>query len=407
MNVLVTIEARFDRTPNGAIWTHTVFARPFWDRYLDVFEGVRILARVRDVAQVPPDWLRVDGGAVRFAPVPHYHGPWEYCRKRLRVVRAVGQAIHEGDAVILRVPSLLASILQPHVRRQRRPYAVEVIGDPYDIFAPGAIRHPLRPVLRRWMVSRLRAQCRAAIAAGYVTDHVLQQRYPASADAMATHYSSIDLDRAAFVDAPRPVRCSSGPRTLIGVGSLAQLYKGPDVLVDAVRALVDNAVDVRMVWLGDGWYRPALEEHARHQHVSDRVRFAGELLPGERVRAGLDRADLFVMPSRTEGLPRAMLEAMARGLPCIGSRVGGIQELLALEDTVEPGNATALAAKVREVLNDPSRLAQMSARNLAKASEYRSDILRARRISLYRHLREVTEAWYRRGDVAASVLTPV
>jgi glycosyltransferase involved in cell wall biosynthesis len=102
---------------------------------------------------------------------------------------------------------------------------------------------------------------------------------------------------------------------------------------------------------------------------------------------------MFVMPSRSEGLPRAMVEAMARGLPCIGSRVGGITELLPLEDTVPVGDPGALANAIQTVLRDPKRLERMSERNLATASEYRADVLRARRIAVYRYLRDRTAAW--------------
>ncbi len=119
---------------------------------------------------------------------------------------------------------------------------------------------------------------------------------------------------------------------------------------------------------------------------------------GEAVREEMDRADVFVMPSRQEGLPRATIEAMARALPCIGSTVGGIPELLATEDLVPPGDALALATKIREVVSDPERMARMSARNLAKAGEYRDEALRERRVAFYRHVRKMTERWIR-GDI--------
>jgi glycosyltransferase involved in cell wall biosynthesis len=124
-----------------------------------------------------------------------------------------------------------------------------------------------------------------------------------------------------------------------------------------------------------------------------RTLFLGELPAGEAVRAELDRADLFVLPSRTEGLPRAMLEAMARALPCLGSTVGGIPELLPPEDMVSPGDVTALARKIREVLADPPRMSRMSARNLEKAQAYREEILQERRVAFYQHVKEKTEAW--------------
>jgi glycosyltransferase involved in cell wall biosynthesis len=88
-----------------------------------------------------------------------------------------------------------------------------------------------------------------------------------------------------------------------------------------------------------------------------------------------------------------MVEAMARGLPCIGSSVGEIPELLPSEDLVPPGDVAALANKIREVATDPERMARMSARNLEKAKEYRDELLQDQRIAFYRYVREQTETW--------------
>ena len=88
-----------------------------------------------------------------------------------------------------------------------------------------------------------------------------------------------------------------------------------------------------------------------------------------------------------------MIEAMARALPCIGSAVGGIPELLPLEDLVPPGDAAALARKIREVVGDPGRMARMSARNLEKAKEYGEETLRTRRLEFYLQVKEHTRAW--------------
>jgi len=90
-----------------------------------------------------------------------------------------------------------------------------------------------------------------------------------------------------------------------------------------------------------------------------------------------------------------MIEAMARSLPCIGSTVGGIPELLPSEDLVPPGDVVALASKIREVVTDSERMAQMSARNLEKAKDYTDQVLCDRRNQFYRYVREMTEKWLR------------
>jgi len=417
MDLVVTLEQRYEGTPDGAVWSPGPMAYSFWVRYLDVFDRVRIVARVRRVGSATLGMVRADGPCVSFAPVTNYLGPWQYLRRRRRVLADVRGVVGPSDAVILRVGSQIATCLEPHARRLDRPYGVEVVTDPYDGFAPGAVRHPLRPFFRWWFPRQLRRQCAYACAAAYVTEDYLQRRYPprrgvfttsyASVElpdafckspgegAFSTHYSDVELAQAAFVPLHQPRRVAKPPCRLVAVGSLEHLYKAPDVLLDAIGECSRDGFSLELAWIGGGKYQPQLEAKARALSLVPRVRFLGQVAASEAIRAELDRADLFVLPSRTEGLPRAIIEAMARGLPCIGSTVGGIPELLPAEDLVPPGDAVALAAKIRQVAGDPERMARMSARNLAKADEYRDELLRERRVAFYRHIREVTEKWIR------------
>jgi glycosyltransferase involved in cell wall biosynthesis len=179
------------------------------------------------------------------------------------------------------------------------------------------------------------------------------------------------------------------------VGTLAQLYKAPDVLLEAIRIAVNGGIEIDLTIVGDGQHRPKLEQASREMGVGQVVHFLGHLPAGDSVRQQLDAADLFILPSRQEGLPRAMIEAMARALPCIGTKVGGIPELLEPEDLVEPNDAAALAAKIVEVIKNPERLSQMSARNLTKANEFRDETLQERRTEFYAHIRESTCTWIR------------
>jgi glycosyltransferase involved in cell wall biosynthesis len=395
MRLVVSLEFRFDRTPDGRVWTQTMFPYSFWMRYLNVFDRLRVVARVRNVKLAEPDWVRADGERVSFEPLPHYIGPWQYVLQAPRIHRSVKEAIGPEDAVILRVGSQIAATIEPMLRKSQRPFGLEVVGDPYDTFAPGAMKHPLRPFFRWSFARQLRQQCSAANLVAYVTEQALQRRYPPAASAFSTHYSSIDLPASAFVSAPRAVNASKRSFTLVTVGTLAQLYKAPDVLLDAVADCERNGLDVNLILIGDGKHRQELEVKAKALGLNEKVGFLGQLPAGDSVRAQLDTADVFVLPSRQEGLPRAIIEAMARALPCIGSTVGGIPELLPAEDMVPPNDSKALARKIWEIVTDPRRMARMSARNLEKAKEYKDDILRGRRTEFYRYLRTITEDWLR------------
>jgi glycosyltransferase involved in cell wall biosynthesis len=153
---------------------------------------------------------------------------------------------------------------------------------------------------------------------------------------------------------------------------------------------------VRAVLVGGGHYQGFLEERARSLGIAERIIFRGQLPAGARVREEFDQADLFVFPTRIEGLPRALVEAMARGLPCISTPVGGIPELLSTDDLVPPSNVSALADKVAAVISKPQQIPAMSARNLAVAREFRGEVLRPKWNAFLRTLAEQTAAWNNR-----------
>jgi glycosyltransferase involved in cell wall biosynthesis len=412
VNVLVTTEHRFFRTPDGAAWTNTTNSYEFWNRYRAVFQSVKVVARIRDVPQVDASFRRADGEGVRICPVPDYLGPWQYLAKARDVHRAVKASFDVRDAVIMRVSSHLAGCLEPELMRSGHPYGLEVVNDPFEVFAPRAVRYRLRPLFRWWFTRQLRRQCHQAAGVAYVTSHTLQNRYPCRAysvgmsdveiasdgivahdEVFTTHYSSVELgedDSAGFL---RGSRCKGARYQLVTVASLAQMYKAPDVLLRAVAECVRNGLNLGLTIVGDGRHRPELEKLAGQLGIADRVRFLGQLPSGAAVRKELDAADLFVLPSRSEGLPRAMVEAMARALPCIGTAVGGIPELLAPEDLVVPGDVRGLAMKIREVLSSPARMSAMSVRNLVRARDYRQEVLAVRRRAFFEHIRKVTSAW--------------
>lgn len=393
MKVVISLEQRFDRTPDGKVWTQTTCAYPFWTRYLEVFDRVCVFARVKDVPSVPADWKQADGEGVSFAPVPYYLGPWQCLLKVAQIKRAAQHAVGQEDAVILRVSSPIAICIEPILQRTGHPYAVEVVADPYDVFAPGSIKTLLRPLLRHWLFWVLKRLCANAIAATYVTKKALQQRYPCPN--LAVGISDVELPDEAIVASARPQQDRLNTPTLIFVGTLEQLYKAPNILIEAVAACVSEGLELKLIMVGSGQYRSQLEAQSARLNIASKVQFLGQLGSSE-VRASIDRADLFVLPSLVEGLPRAMVEAMARGLPCIGSSVGGVPELIPPEDLVPPGDVAALASKIKEIVTDPERLARMSQQNLEKSKDYRDQFLNGQRTDFYRSVRSSTEAWLKR-----------
>jgi glycosyltransferase involved in cell wall biosynthesis len=410
MDLTVTLEARYSVAPDGSVWAQIGMAHSFWERYLEVFNTVKVVARGTPVMQPPTGWLRVDGDGVVFHCVPDYCGPWEYLKRRTAVQSAIRAALPASGAVILRVgSSQIANILAGELHHRNYPYAVEVIGDPYEVFAPGVVDHPFRPLFRWHFSRRLRQQCLRANGAAYVTRATLQARYPSRSnfsvsdvdltegsflDAGSAYYSNVELNAECITKSTYKPR-KHGPFRLVSIGSLEQMYKGMDVLIDAMAQCLRGGVDVTAVIVGDGKFRPILMAQTERLGLASHIQFAGWVTAGEPVRQILDEADLFVLASRTEGLPRAMVEAMARARPCIGSNVGGIPELLDASEMVPADDSQALADKIIAVLRDSNRMEAMSRLNLERSREYCDTVLNERRRRFYEHVRDFTREWGR------------
>jgi glycosyltransferase involved in cell wall biosynthesis len=141
---------------------------------------------------------------------------------------------------------------------------------------------------------------------------------------------------------------------LIGsVGCLAP-RKDYGTLLEALARLAATGRDVRAAIAGDGPDRADLEARSRALGLAERVAFLGERGDVDRL---LPAFDVFVLSSREEGIPNALLEAMAAARPCVVTRVGGNAEVLRDGDTgwlVPPRDPAALAAAIAAALDDPA-----------------------------------------------------
>lgn len=145
------------------------------------------------------------------------------------------------------------------------------------------------------------------------------------------------------------------------VGTVGRLSaeKAHADLLRAVAMVGQHRPSAVLVMVGDGPLRGSLEELTRELHLEARVRFLGER---EDVHEILRAFDLFALPSRTEGCPIVLIEAMAHGLPIVATRVGAIPEMTRDGEEarlVEPGEPAALARAIESLLDDSATRARL------------------------------------------------
>jgi len=150
---------------------------------------------------------------------------------------------------------------------------------------------------------------------------------------------------------------AGAPRTAPVIGTLARLsrQKGIDVLLEAIAIVAAERPDVRLVIAGGGPLEGELREQAARLGLGGVVDFMGWVDDARRL---LPDFDIFVLPSRWEGMPIALLEARAAGLAAVATDVGGAHEVI--RDgrdgwVVPPEDPVALAAALLDLVNDPAR----------------------------------------------------
>ena len=164
----------------------------------------------------------------------------------------------------------------------------------------------------------------------------------------------------------RELGLSDGHKLGVSVGNLYAV-KGHRFLVDAVAELAESHREVHVAIAGRGKEEAALREQAQQLGIADRVHLLGLR---DDVNNVLASGDFFVLPSLSEGLPLALLEAMFAGLPIVATAVGDVASALADGAAgllVPPRDAHALAEQVRLLLSQPSRARQLGAAAAARA----------------------------------------
>jgi glycosyltransferase involved in cell wall biosynthesis len=177
-------------------------------------------------------------------------------------------------------------------------------------------------------------------------DRLLRERVPA--DRIAVVSNGLDLQQF------QSRTGNSRPRRVVAVANLRP-EKGHDVLIDAAVEVLRQVPDAEFEVVGGGPELDTLVTRAETRQVRRAFTFLGHR---EDVAARLARADIFVLPSRSEAFPNAVLEAMAAGLPIVASGVGGICELIDDDRTgllVPAGDPHALADRLRLLMTDPAR----------------------------------------------------
>jgi glycosyltransferase involved in cell wall biosynthesis len=192
----------------------------------------------------------------------------------------------------------------------------------------------------------------------------------------------VDVD--AFAPTAGEVRSiSQGSNNLLFVGEMETRNKGVEYLLEALSLLRNNGLDITLDLVGGGQHLAEYRSQALRLGLGDTIRFHG-LVPHDRVKTYFHNADLFVLPSIQETFGVVLVEALSAGLPIVATRSGGPEDVVTTDVgvLVEPGNPTALANAIEDVLSRPDDFPAERMREVAR-SRYSPPVIAGRLAALY------------------------
>jgi len=374
MKALFIHSARFVRTPGGKVFSNGQFPYGCWLRYLKHFSELTVICRMSNAAEAPEKWDLSSGPRVTFAGTPDNHGKPLMQLRPGPALCIIRREMKDYDAVVVR-QSDLGWLAAQEAQRRRIPWAVEVVADVWDAYWNyGTLLGKLYASIGWW---NSRKWIGRANFARYVTNEYLQKKYPCRG-------FSYGISDVQIVPVPISVleekvvqwrvKKADFPKSLtIGmIGSLSNRYKGLLVALKALRRLKRQGMSLHLHVLGNGKL-DVWRKEAKQLGVADLLHLDGCLPSGELVMQWLDGRDIYIQPSFAEGLPRALVEAMSRGLPALGSTCGGIPELLTTECLHRPGDYKTLSRHLMHMVQDDSWRILQAQQNFSKAKNYYSD----------------------------------
>ena len=148
--------------------------------------------------------------------------------------------------------------------------------------------------------------------------------------------------------------CQTDLIKLLYVGNIEK-EKGLDSLLEALNYLQAKEINFILEIVGEGPYRFFLEKEIKRLDLQDKVKFSGAIMFGNELFQKYKSADIFVLPSLSEGIPKVLFEAMAFGLPIVATKVGGIPDIIKhLENgyLVKPGSPIQLAEAINVLIKN-------------------------------------------------------
>lgn len=391
MKLLYCHDNEYFKDADRNIYSQGQFPASYFKPFLQKSCALTVLGREKPLsADIDKESLNISSAYnINFALMPNINTVKGFIRHRIHVEREISKLVAKHDRIIIRAVSDLGWIAYKHARRMNKPIAMEMSACAWD--STWNHGHPLGKLYAPIRHYRDKAITKHASYVLYVSQNFLQKRYPtrgitASASNVRIDNSSDNtlakrLEKIAALNPEKPLNIGL-------IGTLGHKLKGVNTALNALKR-IENQSPGKFTFKVLGPGRTDIhKQKVRKLGLEHCVKFEKAIPSGQAILDWLEDIDLYIQPSFQEGVPRAMIEAMSMGCPCIGSTAGGIPELLSADILHTPGDGKALASLITKFLNNKNIMRQHTKENFIKSNQYASTKLAPIRNQFWLHFIE-------------------
>lgn len=372
--------------PKGSINENVI------NRYKQVFDEIEILSRQIKIKEDITNLTNLNIlEGIKFIDIPNFTSIKNFY-KLPNIRKIIKRVIKNSEIIIARLPSILGNIAIDYAKKYKKPYGVEVVGCPWDaLWNYGNIQGKILAPFAYLRTKKIAKNSKFTL---YVTEQFLQKRYPTKgySKGCSDVFLPIIEEKVLINRIEKIKKMDLDKKIKIGmIGALTSQYKGFDLAIKSIKELNNKYNNIELHILGGGdaskWRKLAKKEK-----ILDKVFFDGTLPSGYPVFEWIDNIDIFIQPSKQEGLPRALLEAMSRGCPAVGSKTGGIPELLDERLIHKKGNYKDLTKKIIFLISNKEIMIEQAKKNFETSKNYSKDVLDEKRTGFWKEFRKYVES---------------
>lgn len=362
------------RDNKGNVFSSGSFPYSVWKRYLKHFDEITVLSResvrINTNSEKKENNLSLSSGPnTKFISIPNLSSIRGKLLNKRSARKIIENELKHADILIARLPSEIGTLAIDVAINKGLPYLIEVVGCTYDAYRYyGNIKGKLYAPIS---ILQMRKKVKNSKYTIYVTKEYLQNRYPTMGSQVNISDVNIkEIDENMLSERLKTVDNIGDKKLKIGmIGTLNSKYKGFDKAIEYLSVIKPNNNNYELYILGAG-NQKHFDDVITKTDMKSKVFFDGTRSSGEEVFKWLDNIDLYIQPSLTEGLPRALIEALSRGCLAIGSERGGIPELLKAEYLFNPLDKESLNYAIKNSLFSNENMKKQVKTNIEKAQEY-------------------------------------